>query len=473
MDSVSSSPLVVIVGGGISGMATALALLDLAAQRGQAPPRVMVLESEPRVGGKIQTSTQEGYVCEWGVNGFLNKEPKTLELCQRLHLEDKLFPAAGAFNKRYIFARGKLRQVHMHPLKFMLSGLLPLSAKLRLVRELWVKSPPPGQDESIAAFARRRIGEEAYQTLVDPMQTGIYAGDPEQMSVVSCFPRVVEVEQQYGSLIRGMVKLARERATEGKREPLPGAGPAGHLTTFRGGMQTLIDRLATELGDRVHRSCPVRAVLREEGRLQVVAEGFAAPLPADAVVLACPAHAAARIVSDLDGELATALREIPYPPMAVVCLGYRAAQIRHPVDGFGFLAPRSSGLRILGALWASATFPDNAPEGHVLLRAMLGGARDTTVLELDDGELLRLVIDELDRVQGISGAPTYARVFRHPLAIPQYLVGHAARLGRIEARLGEQPGLLITGNAYQGISVNDCARNAWPVAERVLSLLPA
>jgi protoporphyrinogen/coproporphyrinogen III oxidase len=236
-------------------------------------------------------------------------------------------------------------------------------------------------------------------------------------------------------------------------------------------MQTLIDRLDVELGDRVRRSCPVRAVRREGGRLRVVAEGFVAPLPADVVVLACPAHAASQIVSDLDAPLSAALSEIPYPPMAVVCLGFRASQIRHPVDGFGFLAPRFAGLRILGALWASATFPDDAPEGHVLLRVMVGGARDLGVLDLDDDRLQRLVIDELDRVQGISGAPSYARVFRHPLAIPQYLVGHAARLGRIEARLREQPGLLITGNAYQGISVNDCARNAWPVAERVLSSL--
>ena len=160
--------------------------------------------------------------------------------------------------------------------------------------------------------------------------------------------------------------------------------------------------------------------------------------------------------------------EIPYPPMAVVCLGYRAEQIRHPVDGFGFLAPRSSGLRVLGALWASATFPDNAPPGHVLLRVMIGGARDEGVLELDDSELQRLVCEELARVQGISGAPTYARIFRHTLAIPQYLVGHGERLARIEACLQRWPRLAIAGNAYRGIGVNDCAREAWPIAERVL-----
>jgi protoporphyrinogen/coproporphyrinogen III oxidase len=469
LNATATTPTVVVVGGGISGMATGLAVLDLAAQRwsGQ-PPRLHVLEAERRAGGKIQTSVEEGYTCEWGVNGFLNKEPKTLELVQRLELEDQLLPASVAFGKRYIFTRGKLRQVHMHPLKFMFSRLLPLRAKLRLLREPWIKGlPPADRDESVAEFARRRIGDVAYQILVDPMQTGIYAGDPERMSVASCFPRVVEVEREYGSLIRGMVKLAKERRTQG--EPLPGAGPSGHLTSFKGGMQTLIDRLVAQLGDRVRCGAPVRAIRRDGQRYLVAVEGDGESIAADSVVLACPAHAAAGIVRELDAELGGVLGEISYPPMAVVCLGYRAEQIRHPVDGFGFLAPRASRLRILGALWASATFPDNAPPEHVLLRVMLGGARDERVLDLDDDELQRLVCDELGRVQGISGAPGYARVFRHPLAIPQYLVGHGTRLTRLETCLKRWPGLLITGNAYRGIGVNDCARNAWPVAEQVLA----
>ncbi len=457
-----------IVGGGVAGMTAALAIADTATARGQPVPELTVLEAEPRVGGKVQTSREEGYLCEWGVNGFLNKEPRTLELCQRLGLQGELLPAAGAFNKRYIYTRGKLRAVHMHPLKFMFSGLLPLGAKLRILREPWVKTPPPadGADESIAAFARRRIGPIAAQVLVDSMQTGIYAGDPEQMSVKACFPRVVEVEREHGSLIRGMMRLARER--RGKGEPLPGAGPSGHLTSFKGGMQVLVDRLATELGARVRLRAPVRSVGREDGRLGVALEGES-PLRADAVVLACPAHAAARITAGLDPALAAVLGEIPYPPMAVVCLGYPNERLRHPLDGFGFLTPRADGLRILGALWASATFPENAPESHGLIRVMLGGARDLSILELSDEALVKLACEEIDRVQGLDGPPAFARVFRHTLAIPQYLLGHEDRLRRMDERLAEQPGLLLTGNAYRGIGVNDCARNAWPIAEAVLA----
>jgi protoporphyrinogen/coproporphyrinogen III oxidase len=466
----SEQPDIVIVGGGISGLATALALQDLAAERGRPAPRVLVLEAEPRCGGKIGTEHEGGYICEWGVNGFLNKEPRTIELCRRLKLMDRLLPASGAYNKRYLFTRGKLRAVHMHPVKFMFSRLLPFRAKLRLMREPWVREKPPEGDESIASFARRRIGPIAAEVLVDSMQTGIYAGDFEQMSVRSCFPRVVEVERQYGSLIRGMMQLARER--KGKGEPLPGAGPSGHLTSFRGGMQVLIDALTGALGEGVRLHAPVRRVAVQDGRPAVELESGESLRPV-AVVLACPAHAAARITAELDAALSAELAAIRYPPIAVVCLGYPVSQLRRPLDGFGFLAPRSAGLRLLGALWASATFPDNAPEGHVLVRAMLGGARDLEVLQLSDEELVRLTASELERAQGTVGPPSFVRVFRHPLGIPQYLVGHEERLVRIDARVAQLPGLHLTGNAYRGIGVNDCAKLARPVAEAVLDRLAA
>ncbi|MFH1130370.1 MAG: protoporphyrinogen oxidase, partial [Pseudomonadota bacterium] len=202
---------IVIVGGGISGLATALAILDIAKQRNIPPPQVQVLESETNVGGKIRTIQAEGFTCEWGVNGFLDKEPKTFELCRRIGIDNQLLPASAAFKNRYIYARGKLHLVEMNPFKFMMSGFLPFAGKMRLMFEPFVRAPSTKVDESVADFARRRIGNTAFRLLIDPMQTGIYAGDPERMSVTSCFPRVVEVEQQYGSLIKGMVKLARKR----------------------------------------------------------------------------------------------------------------------------------------------------------------------------------------------------------------------------------------------------------------------
>jgi oxygen-dependent protoporphyrinogen oxidase len=283
---------------------------------------------------------------------------------------------------------------------------------------------------------------------------------------------VVEVEQQHGSLIRGMKRIAAQRRAEaaarGEQEPaeLPGAGPTGHLTSFQGGMQVLVDRLAEVLGDRVQTGAAARAVERGTERWRVRLEGQT--LEADAVVLACPAHAAGGLVRGLGGDLGGLLDQIPYAPLAVVCLGFSAEQMRHPMDGFGYLVPRDAGLRLLGVLWTSTIFPGRAPEGQVLLRVMIGGARDPGALELSDDQLVSQVRQELDRAQGVSGEPGFVRVFRHQRGIPAYTLGHAARLRRMRALEGQHPGLVITGNAHGGVSVNDCARNAWPTAERLL-----
>ena len=471
---------IAIVGGGISGMATALAIRDLAASRELAPPQLSVLEADHRVGGKIQTLSADGFTCEWGVNGFLDKEPRTLELCHRLELEQRLLPASDAFNNRYIYTGGRLQAVKMHPLKFLFSGLLPLGAKLRLIRELWVpRRAPYAGEESVADFARRRVGPLAYQVLVDPMQTGIYAGDPEQMSVAACFPRVLEVEQQYGSLIRGMMKIARERKAararldeeqRGGDDQPPGAGPSGHLTSFTGGMKVLVQGLAEELGSAVRLGADVQAVQRTSHGYRLVGEGMA-PLEADVVVLACPAHAAAHATAELDPQLGALLEQIPYAPLVVVCLGYPRDQVTHPMDGFGFLVPRSAGLRILGALWTSAIFPERCPDGQVLVRVMIGGARDAEALDLDDEQLLELVHGEIAGAQGITHTPGFVRVFRHRRGIPQYTMGHLTRLEQLDRLLEQLPGLIITGNAYRGVGVNDCAKNAWDTAEQVLDAL--
>ena len=477
----TSAKHVAVVGGGISGMAAALAIIDLAKQRGLTRPRVTVLESADRVGGKIRTLTADGFTCEWGVNGFLNKEPKTLELVHRLGLDDHLLPASDAFSNRFIYNRGRLRAVKMHPLKFLFSGLMPLGGMIRMVRELWV--PPRAADagdESVADFATRRIGPLAYQVLVDPMQTGIYAGDPEQMSVAASFPRVVEVEQQYGSLIRGMMKIAKERKASARDageeqasgDQPPGAGPAGHLTSFRGGMEVLVRGLAEELGDAVRLGADVRELRRQGSGYQLAGEGME-PLEADAVVLACPAHAAAPITRGLAPRVSELVAQVPYSPLAVVCLGYDRAAVAHSMDGFGFLVPRTAGLRILGALWTSSIFPERCGEGRVLVRVMIGGARDPEALDLSDEELASLVHGEIGAAQGIDGEPAFVRVFRHRRAIPQYALGHLDRMAQIEDQLEDLPGLIVAGNAWRGVSVNDCAKNAWDVAARALEHLHA
>ena len=466
-----SANRIAVVGGGISGLAAALAILDLSRKRGGPEPEVTVLESDRRPGGKIQTLSDQGFICEWGVNGFLNKEPATLDLVQRLDLQDRLQPASDLFKNRFLYTRGKLRPIAMHPLKFLFSGIMPFCDKVRLFRELWVPRRPEDAegDESVASFARRRVGDGAFKTLVDPMQTGIFAGDPEQMSVASCFPRVVEVEREYGSLIKGMAALARERRGQG--EPLPGAGPAGHLTSFQGGMQQLIQRAAEEVGPRLLLQRGVDRIRRSEDGFTLEGAALDQALTADAVVLACPAHASAPMVREMDAGLADLMSEIPYSPLAVVCLGYAREQVAHHMNGFGFLAPRDAGLRLLGALWTSSIFPGRAPDGQVLIRCMIGGARDPEALELSDEELLAVIYAELEGAMGLSGDPSFCRIFRHELGIPQYTLGHPDRIVAMEERAAALGGLVLGGNAYRGVSVNDCAKNAWPAAEKALEAL--
>jgi oxygen-dependent protoporphyrinogen oxidase len=231
-------------------------------------------------------------------------------------------------------------------------------------------------------------------------------------------------------------------------------------------MQILVDRLADELGQRIR--CGVKAHgLRKTGSGYVL-DGS---LNADAVVLACPSYEAAGIVEELDRSLGSTLREIPYSPLAVVCLGFPKEQMPHPMNGFGFLVPRNAGLRILGALWTSSLFSGRAPDDQVLVRVMIGGARDPDVLEMDDPTLTALVLGEIAKTMGNPGSPSFARIFRHRCGIPQYTIGHAERLQCMDAHLVRHPGLFITGNAYLGIGVNDCARNAWPVARQVMDYL--
>ncbi|PID38608.1 MAG: protoporphyrinogen oxidase [Proteobacteria bacterium] len=458
--------MITIVGGGLSGLATGLALRDLARERCGRPPRLRILEAADTSGGKIHTLQDGGFICESGPNGWLDREPSTKVLCVRLGLEPRLQPATDAYKKRYLYRRGKLYTVSMNPVRFFASPLLPMMAKLRLAIEPLIGRRRDESDESLASFARRRIGDGAFQILVDSMQSGIYAGDPEQMSVQSSFPRIVEIEQRYGSLIRGMISLMIER----RSVMAQGGAPTGHLTSLRGGLQHLIDAMANELGDAVQTGTRIERIERRSmapGYLLHAADGRR--FVSDVLVLACPAYTAARLLGPLDAELGDLCASIDYAPLTVVCLGYARRQVTHALDGFGFLAPREQGLRLLGTLFSSSIFAGRAPDNHVLIRTMIGGARDRTITDLPDKDIASLVQGELRPLLGLAGHPTLTRVFRHERAIPQYTLGHAKRLAAIDARAARLGQLLITGNAYRGIGINDCIKNARVLAEQTLA----
>ncbi len=467
---------IAIAGAGISGLCTAHFLVRHLSAAGRGA-EILILEAESAPGGKMRTIRDRGFRLEWGPNGFLTNKPHTLELVKELRIENRLAPSSDLARKRFIFSGGMLHRLPESPPAFFRSRLLSLPGRLRILGEPFAPGPPAGVDESLGDFARRRLGSEALEKLLDPMVTGIYAGDPDKMSVRSCFPLVCDLERKYGGLIKGMIALQRERRKAGEKREMS-AGPGGILVSFDEGVETLIAVLSDRLAEGLHTGVSVQSITRrgEAFTLSLVEGGRRSELDADVVVMAIPAFAAASALSSLDPGFPEALQAIPYSPISVVALGYDRAAVGNPLDGFGFLVPRGERRRILGALWDSSVFPNRAPEGKALIRAMIGGVRNPDLAALPDEEIVALTREELAATMGVTGNPLLVRVFRHDRGIPQYLVGHEKRLRAIEEILSRWPGLYLNSNAYRGIALNDCVLQSRLTAERLakdLGVLPA
>ena len=455
---------VVIIGGGISGLTVAYVLLQ-----NNKNLDITVLESDSRPGGKIWSEKADGFLCERGPNGFLDNKPGTLALCRSLGIE----PVRSNENskKRFIYVNKKLNALPESPLAFIKSDLISVIGKFRLLLE--VVAPKGPADETVADFILRRLGREALEKLIDPMTSGIYAGDPYTMSIKSCFPRIKELEQEHGSLIRALIKIQKQKKAEKKKQELAGVSvaPGGTLTSFYDGAQTMTDALADKLGDIVKLGVSVRGISKNGNSYQVYTSDRT--VEADIVIAATPAYASAGMLRDLDRGLSDTLSNIPYPHVSVVCFGYEREKVKHPLNGFGFLIPYIEGRRILGNLWDSSIFPNRASEGHVLLRTMAGGAKFPEIGELDDDKLISLVFDELKPILQLTADPDMVRIYRWNRAIPQYLLGHERILNTLDEMLKKYPGLYLTGNAYRGIGINDCIENGYKVAEEILQKLSA
>lgn len=449
---------IAIIGGGISGLSLAWFLLekDPAAD-------ITIFESEQQPGGKIWTDRAEGFLCEWGVNGFLDNRPKTLELSKKLALEP--MRSNDASRKRFIFSNGVLHRLPESPPAFLLSKLLSLTGRLRVMAEPFI----PGnakEEETLAEFARRRLGREAYEKLIDPMASGIYAGNPETLSLRACFPKVYDLEKKYGGLIRGMLKLQQEKKKQGSAEKV-GAGPGGVLTSYFNGMGELIRSLKTMLGDRLRLG--YRAVsIERKGSSYTIHFADSSSFEAETVIVASPAYAASEMLKNVDRKLSSTLAEIPYPSVSVACLGYKKEKFTADLDAFGYLIPSREKRKILGTLYDSSIFPNRAPDGYALLRIMVGGARASDLAMEPESRLLEMIRKELSDIINISAEPDFVRIYRHEMAIPQYTVGHTERLRNIDAILEKQKNLYLTGNAYRGISVNDCIDNSAKLAEKII-----
>jgi oxygen-dependent protoporphyrinogen oxidase len=459
----------VIVGGGITGLAAAHRAVELARERNLALDLALV-EARERLGGTIATERVDGFLVEAGPDSFLSEKPWALALCRRLGVEDRLVRTDDRFRKVFVWHRGRL---HPLPDGFQLlapTALRPLAAsslfsvrgKLRMALDL-VLPRGGGDDESLGAFVRRRLGAEALERVAQPLVAGIYTADPDDLSLTATMPRFIELERKERSIILGL-RRALQRA------PLPGTSGArwSLFVTFAGGMEELVTTLAARLpAGAAALKQRVNGLARAGQRWRVTTyEGGA--FEADGVILATEAHATARLARYLDPALATLLAEIPYASAATVSLGYRRADVPHPLDGFGFVVPRTEGRALLAGTFSSVKYPGRAPEGHVLIRGFLGGMLNAAVLAEDDAALIARARAELREALAITAEPVLTRLHRWPASMPQYQVGHLARVETIERLAAGLPGLSLAGGAYRGVGIADCVRAGESAAEAAL-----
>jgi oxygen-dependent protoporphyrinogen oxidase len=435
---------IAIAGAGLAGL--------MAAHRLRADHEVTVYEREATPGGKIRSQQIDGFLFDWGPNAFLSNATELAAVVDELGLGDDVTQAAAPASKRFVYWNGRLHALPSKPPQALSMSLLSPLGKFMALRELFVPARDAAtQDESVAAFVTRRFGAEVAQRIVAPAVLGISGGDPASTSVDALFPRLSALEREHGSVLRGMV---RTRANPGRMRSFGARG-----------MQRLTDRLAD--GADVRLGCAVSSVEPAGAGWRVHHAGGTSEV--DAVILATPAPETARILAPCDAELSALLGSIAYVPMRVVGMAFRADEVPS-LDGFGFLAARGQGVRILGALFTSTIFPTQAPDGTTYVRAFVGGATDPGIVELDEDAVQAIVRADLAAALGITAEPIAHHHVSWPQAIPHYAIGHRSLVEQIDLRLAAHRGLALTGNAYRGLGVGDTARDALAVAAQVATL---
>ncbi|HEY0765879.1 MAG TPA: protoporphyrinogen oxidase [Pyrinomonadaceae bacterium] len=453
---------IVVVGGGITGLAAAHRLLEL-----EPSIQVTLLEASDRLGGTIQTEHRDGFLLERGPDSFISEKPEALALAKRLGLESQLIQTNEAYRRSFIVRNGKLRAVpegfqllapsRMWP--FITSDIFSVAGKARMAADLFLPRKSTNGDESLASFVRRRLGEEALARMAQPMVGGIYTADPETLSLRATLPRFLDMEQKHRSLILAMLRQSRAQktGTSGARYSL--------FLSFDRGMQVLVDGLAQ-----------VKAEIRLNTRvetLQLNDSGWTITthtgeqLQADAVCLAIPAHVAASLLNDTNATLAQKLSAMKYASTATINFGYRRSAIAHPLNGFGFVVPFIEKRSLIACTFSSVKFSSRAPDEHVLLRAFAGGALQPEVFALDEATLATKVEADLRELLGISEDPLFVEVAKWERSMPQYEVGHLDRINEIEKLVAEVPGLAVAGNSYRGAGIPDCIRSGQVAAERL------
>jgi oxygen-dependent protoporphyrinogen oxidase len=472
----------VIIGGGISGLSAAYYLREKAIRAG-VDIEVILIEKEKQFGGCIVTEKVDGFIIEGGPDCFLSEKPWALQLCEDLGLEDRLLCTNDENRRVFILSHGRLHELPegfmlMIPTSFtpfLKSRLISLPGKVRMAMDLFLPRKRSAGEESLAQFVRRRLGNEALEKIAEPLVAGIHAGTPETMSLMSTFPRFIQLEEEYRSLILGMWarrRMARrfaQRQTDPKRTM---------FMALLDGMMELTDELKVRLDERsllsdrkVTRIARLMGTGLPHNPIYEVSMEGGETLRADCAILATPVFVTAELLQGLDGNLSEALLSIPYVSTATISLAYRRAEIHHPLNGFGFVVPRAEERKIMASTWTSTKFSHRSPPDSVLLRAFVGGAQNEHLLEMDDERIIGVVREELMDIMGIKADPILTRVYRWDKSMPQYTLGHAKKLSQLEEKLLRYPGLSLMGCAYRGIGISDCIHDGKLTAEKTLEFL--
>lgn len=490
---------IIVVGGGITGLAAAHRVVELSRER-NSPVEVLLVEAAPRLGGNILTVRRDGFLIEGGPDAFITQKPAGMALCRRIGIADQIIGTNPACRRTYIVRDGAMHPVPegfllLAPSRiwpFVTSRLFSWPAKMRMALDYILPRKDHGEtgDESLADFVRRRFGREALERIAQPMVGGIYTADPEELGLRATMPRFLEMENRYGSIIRAMradLRAAQKRAKESKNAA-GGASPSSSsaaksdsgaryslFVSFREGMQVLIDALtsripaqAVRLSSAVARVAPAVSGPRNNWQVNLQSGEV---LDADAVILASPAHATGRMLADLDAELSRDLSAIRYASSATMTLAFRRNQMRDLLDGFGFVVPALERRTLLAVTVSSTKFENRAPEGCVLLRAFLGGAMHPHVYAMPDDQLRSAVLRDIRDLMGVQGEPLMSELYRWPASMPQYPVGHLDHVARLRSHVAKHPGLFVAGNAFGGVGIPDCVASAESAAQSALDCL--
>ncbi len=468
------APHVVVIGGGITGLTAAYQLHSVTRQAGT-QLQITLVEAENRLGGKILTDRRDGLIIEAGPDSFLSAKPAALSLCQDLGLEDDIIGTTQSGGGTYILRSGRLQPLPegitmLVPTKIrplLASRLLSPWGKLRMGLDFFIPPRRDSADESVGQFVRRRLGSEAFEHMAQPLLSGIYAGDAEQLSLLATFPRLRETELKYGSLTKGMLVQRRQA-----KSSQPGAARRSAFLSLQGGLGTLIDTLAEALTEvDVKLGTELLSIERSGDEGYLLSLSNRERLQADALVLAIPAYVAGSLLARFDSALAKRLNEIPYVSTATATLAYRKVNVTAAGAGRGFVIPKVEGRELTAVTWVTNKFPGRAPEDVALVRAFVGRAGREKVVDLPDDELIHLIRGELKDILGINAEPIDAGIYRWRRALPQYVLGHNQRLNEIDELTAQFPGLVLAGAAYRGVGIPDCIQSGRRAADQLLAHL--